>query len=103
VYCRKDAKNFGQWRFLSAREIEHGRFRALFAGTFWPKIQNGRTSPKSSKNQSSYQEEKGVAAVSVQPESRTFHRKGCRGRKERKTLPLIHGKPGQVNWMDADS
>jgi hypothetical protein len=48
VYCRKDAKNFGQWRFLSAREIEHGQFRALFAGSFWPKMQNGRTLLKSS-------------------------------------------------------
>jgi hypothetical protein len=50
VYCRKVAKNFGQCVFLSAREIEHGQFRALFAGTFWPKMQNGRTSPKSKKN-----------------------------------------------------
>jgi hypothetical protein len=46
VYCRKVAKNFGQLSNLSAREIEHGRFRALFAGMFWPKMQNGRTSPK---------------------------------------------------------
>jgi hypothetical protein len=38
VYCRKVAKNFGQSVFFSAREIEHGRFRALFAGMFWPKI-----------------------------------------------------------------
>ena len=50
VYCRKVAKNFGQSRFLSAREIEHGRFRALFARSFYPKMQNGRTSPKSKKN-----------------------------------------------------
>jgi hypothetical protein len=28
------AKNFGQYAFVSAREIEHGRFRALFAGSF---------------------------------------------------------------------
>jgi len=28
----EDAKNLGQCGFLSAREIEHGRFRALFAG-----------------------------------------------------------------------
>jgi hypothetical protein len=34
LYCRKDAKNLGQCSFLSAREIEHGRFRALFAGKF---------------------------------------------------------------------
>jgi len=49
VYCWKDAKNFGQQQFLSAREIEHGQFRALFAGSFCPKMQNGRTSPKSKK------------------------------------------------------
>jgi hypothetical protein len=43
VYCRKVTKNFGQWRFLSAREIEHVRFRALFADEVWAKMQNGRT------------------------------------------------------------
>ena len=63
LYCRKDAKNSGQWRFLSARENEHGRFRALFAGTFWPKMQNGRTSPKNKKLSS------------------PIYRKGRRGRK----------------------
>ena len=42
MHFRKVAKNFGQCAFLSAREFEHGRFRALFAGTFWPKMQNGR-------------------------------------------------------------
>jgi hypothetical protein len=47
---RKVAKNFGQHTFLSACEIEHGRFRALFAGMFCPKIHDGRTSPKSKKN-----------------------------------------------------
>jgi len=41
VYCRKVAKNFGQLSNLSAREIEHGQFRALFADMFWPKMQNG--------------------------------------------------------------
>jgi len=49
LYCRKDAKNSGQWGFLSTCEDEHGRFRALFAGMFWPKMQNGRTSPKNKK------------------------------------------------------
>jgi hypothetical protein len=34
VYCWKVAKNFGQYTILSAREIEHGRFRALFADGF---------------------------------------------------------------------
>jgi len=48
VYCRKDAKNLGQSTILSACEIEHGQFRALFAGLFWPKMQNGRTLLKSS-------------------------------------------------------
>jgi hypothetical protein len=43
LYCRKDAKNFGQWRFLSACEIEHGQFRALFAVMFCLMIQSGRT------------------------------------------------------------
>ncbi len=38
LYSQKDAKNSGQSAFLSAREIEHGRFRALFAGWFWPKM-----------------------------------------------------------------
>jgi hypothetical protein len=46
---QKDAKTFGHCRFLSAREIEHGRFRALFAGSFCPKMQNGGTLPESSK------------------------------------------------------
>jgi hypothetical protein len=50
VYLQKVAKNFGQWRFLSAREIEHGQFRALFAGMFCRKMHDGRTSPKSKKN-----------------------------------------------------
>jgi hypothetical protein len=50
VYCRKVAKNFGQWRCLSAREVEHGQFRALFAGMFCRKMHDGRTSPKSKKN-----------------------------------------------------
>jgi len=49
LYFRKDAKNFGQSP-SSACEIEHGRFRALFAGPFCPKMQNGRTLPKSKKN-----------------------------------------------------
>jgi hypothetical protein len=49
VYFRKGAENFGRAAFLSAREIEHGRFRALFAGTFCPKMQNGRSSPKNQK------------------------------------------------------
>jgi len=40
VYCQKVAKNFGQCVNFSAREIEHGRFRALFAGRFWPKMQS---------------------------------------------------------------
>jgi hypothetical protein len=52
LYFRKVAKNFGQSAFLSAREIEHGRFRALFAVPFWPRMQNGRASPKSSIQQS---------------------------------------------------
>jgi hypothetical protein len=34
LYCRKGAKNFGQSAFLSACELEHGRFRALFAVGF---------------------------------------------------------------------
>jgi hypothetical protein len=34
LYCRKVARNFGRWRFLSAREVEHGQFRALFACSF---------------------------------------------------------------------
>jgi hypothetical protein len=50
VYCWKDAKNFGQSAILSAREIEHGQFRALFAGMFCPKMHDGRTSPKTKKN-----------------------------------------------------
>jgi len=41
VFFWKVAKNFGQCAFLSAREIEHGQFRALFAGMFCRKIQNG--------------------------------------------------------------
>ena len=32
LYLQKVAKNFGQSAFLSACEIEHGRFRALFMG-----------------------------------------------------------------------
>jgi hypothetical protein len=75
VYCRKVTKNFGQSAFLSACEIEHGQFRALFAGWFCSKMQNGRTSLKNKKKHS---------AVSPQPKSRTFHRKGREGRKERK-------------------
>src|SRR5579864_4931848 len=51
VYFRKVAKNFGQCANLSACEIEHGRFRALFAGSFCSKMQNGRTSPKKQKNE----------------------------------------------------
>jgi hypothetical protein len=50
MYLQKVAKNFGQCGFLSAREIEHGQFRALFAGMFCLKMQNGRTSPKSKEN-----------------------------------------------------
>jgi hypothetical protein len=46
----EDAKNFGQRVNFSACEIEHDRFRALFAGIFCPKMQNGRTSPKGKKN-----------------------------------------------------
>ena len=34
LYSQKVTKNFGQSAFLSAREIEHGRFRALFAVGF---------------------------------------------------------------------
>jgi hypothetical protein len=34
VYCWKVTKNFGHSAILSAREIEHGRFRALFAASF---------------------------------------------------------------------
>src|SRR5437660_4481993 len=34
AYFRKVAENFGQCVNFSAREIEHGRFRALFAGSF---------------------------------------------------------------------
>jgi hypothetical protein len=34
-YYRKVTKNLGQSAFLSACEIEHGHFRALFAGIFW--------------------------------------------------------------------
>jgi hypothetical protein len=49
MYCRKVTKSFGQSAILSAREIEHGRFRSLFGGWLWPKIQNGRTSPKNKK------------------------------------------------------
>jgi hypothetical protein len=49
MYSQKVAKNLGQSAFLSAREIEHGRFRALFAGWFCPKMQNGRTSPQKQK------------------------------------------------------
>ena len=56
-------KNLGRWGNLSAREIGHGRvrvrplsrkkrfdvrFRALFAGQFGAKMQNGRSLPKSS-------------------------------------------------------
>jgi hypothetical protein len=36
--------------FLSTREIEHGQFRALFAGMFCSKIQNGWSLLKSSSN-----------------------------------------------------
>src|SRR5690242_21961690 len=43
---RKVAKNFGQWSFLSAREDEHGRFRAFVADRFRIKMQNGRSLPK---------------------------------------------------------
>ena len=50
MYCWKVARNFGQCVNLSAYEIEHGRFRALFAGSFCPKMQNGRTLPKNKKN-----------------------------------------------------
>jgi hypothetical protein len=49
LYCRKDAKNSGQCGNPSAREIEHGQFRALFARRFCPKIQNGRSVPKKQK------------------------------------------------------
>ena len=35
-----------------------------------------------------------------------INRKGCQGREgsaeERQTLPLIHGRPGQVTLMNAD-
>ena len=44
-------KNFGQCVNFSAREIEHGLFRALFARSFCPKMQNGRTLPKKQKNE----------------------------------------------------
>jgi hypothetical protein len=40
LYSWKVAKNSGQCDFLSACEIEHGRFRALFAGMFLPKMQS---------------------------------------------------------------
>jgi hypothetical protein len=46
----KVAENFGQYAFFSAREIEHGRFRALFADGFGAKIQNGRSLLKDSGN-----------------------------------------------------
>ena len=48
LYCRKVAKNLGRCGIFSAREIEHGQFRALFATRFGPKMQNGRSLPKRS-------------------------------------------------------
>jgi len=38
VYFWKVAKNFGQQTFLSAREDEHGRFRAFFPGERQAKV-----------------------------------------------------------------
>jgi hypothetical protein len=52
VYCRKVAKNFGQSAFLSAREIEHGRFRALFAHGFALRYRMVELRPKNKKKHS---------------------------------------------------
>src|SRR6478609_2022773 len=68
LYSGKVAKNSGQCGCLSAREIEHGRFRALFAGVFWPKMQVALSSQHSARRK---------------PRSNAFHRKARRGRKGR--------------------
>src|SRR5579871_2293316 len=72
---RKVAKNFGQSAFLSAREIEHGRFRALFAGWFCSKMQNGRILLKSKKKHS---------AASPQPKSKNISPQRTRRTQRRK-------------------
>src|SRR5205807_10337121 len=41
---------FGRWRFFSAREIEHGRFRALFADTFGLRLKMVGACSKAPKN-----------------------------------------------------
>jgi len=46
VYLRKVAENFGRCVFFSAREMEHGRFRALFAALFDPKWRIAGVYPK---------------------------------------------------------
>jgi len=52
LYFQKVAKNFGQSDFLSAREIEHGRFRALFAGGFALRYKMVELHPKNKKKHS---------------------------------------------------
>jgi hypothetical protein len=49
LYFWKVAKNFGQCGFLSAREVEHGRFRALFGAKTKLKY-DGRALPKIEKS-----------------------------------------------------
>ena len=84
MYFRKVTKNFGQSAFLSAREIEHGQFRALFADTFWSKMQNGQTSPKNKKR--SVQQ----SALSMQPNQDPLTTKDRKDTKEDEGLqPVI--------------
>jgi hypothetical protein len=55
LYFRKVAQNLDQSAFLSAREIEHGRFRALFAGWFCSKMQSALSTQHSALSQNQHQ------------------------------------------------
>jgi hypothetical protein len=79
----KDAKNFGQRGsdgFTSSEKMGDERFRALFAGTFWPKMQNGRGLRKSS-------------------DSESLHHRGHEGSK---TLPLMNTDNTDSIWTPWD-
>jgi hypothetical protein len=101
VYCRKVTKNFGQSAFLSAREIEHGRFRALFAGGFALRCRMVEFHPKAafSSQYSAFSEAKAKA----------FYHRGHRGHGEssrregrwrRRLQPVIALKPTPI-WNDS--
>jgi hypothetical protein len=46
VYCRKVAKNFGQWDFLQHAKKNDERFRTLFVGENWAKVMIVELCPK---------------------------------------------------------